>query len=880
VTAGLAPLISILLAIWPPAAWPVQQSEQAPPAGAVKEDPPAPPDPQEAVRQALLSPASEQPARVNAAIELLAADLKLLANQLATSENDDVVRAILDAVQIRVAQHERTVELVPALLSLSVAEGRGDLPERALATLGSIDGAWAAKTRPVFEAALKGGDPKRALAAARALSLTRDLTVVDPLLDLLEKAEGRGPLADSCRKALTELLGVDFGNDIQKWRAFWAECAGKSRDRILEDALARLRQEHQALLEAKNREIVRLKREQDGSDPQALIADLNDELPGVRKFAAELLVRGPAEWDLAPARPTVIGRLKAGTEPPDLQVDLLQLLKAIDLRAGKTGDEPERDGLVVASLGSDVPQKVIAALEVAEQFPAAQVRDEVLRILRGLSERPLTVEVRVALVEACAEGKLTLRAARDSLLTLLRNDPAAKVRLSVVSTLGSLKLQDTRQDLARVLLEDADWQVRRRAASALRIVSENPPLEALVKALDDSKPEVRSEAVTVLAALSGSVTATKLSGEQHPLVVSALAERLGREDVINVRAALVRALGQLGSMAALPALCEAALKAPPINGSAPDPAVGALVESIREVLSQLAGADPARWADVAARFEGKEEWLRFALSQQLTAMRAAGAEASAVLPIRVRLARAALAAGVLDQVLAVAAGDSSPVPAPENGTPQNGADLGLQSELAVIHGEALSRQGDAAGAAAQFDRALALGGLAQTRLQVLGLAADAYRQAGNPDRARELLAAEAELPPEQLLVLARLEGAALRWPEAIARYRAWLKAASGAVPAERFTVRLELVEALLKANDAAGALAALPAPADLPKDADPDLRTRLETLAAKVQEAQAPPPPGKPEDKPADQPGAATETKPVPPSTQGGGGFEGASTGR
>ena len=859
-TAGLAALISVLLLTWPATAGSVQQSEQAPPPAVAKGDP------AETVRQALIFHGSEQPARVNAAIELLGTNLEFLVAQLSTSASDDVVRAILDAVQIRVAQHERSVELVPAILSLTLAEGRGDLPERALATLRSIDGVWSSKTRPQIEVALQSGDGQRALAAVRVLAMTRDLAVVAPLLDLLERTQGKGRLASACSKALTEILGATFGTDIQAWREFWSSCAGKSRDRILEEALDRVRQENLVLIEAKNREIVRLKREKDANDPQALVANLSDELPGVRKFAAELLVRGPSEWDLQPARPTVIARLKAGTDPQDVLVGFLQLLKVIDLQSGRTGLEPERDGLIVACLGSSEPEKVIAAVDVAEHFPVAQVRSEVLRILSMLKEQPLSIEARVALVEACAEGKLSLRAARDPLLALLHNDTAMRVRRAAVFTLGSLKIADTEQDLARVLLEDADWQVRRGAASALRKVTEKPAMGPLIKALDDAKPEVRSEVVTVLASLPRPQLGTDLTDAGSATVVSALSDRLGREEAVNVRAALVRALGQLGSAAALPVLCEAALEVPPVNGSAPDPAVGVLVESVRGAITQLAGDNPADWTEVVTRFDGRQELLFFSLPHQLRTMQAAGAPASSVLSVRVRLASAALAVGAFDHpVLQVVAEDAAaPVPA-------NGADQGLLSELAVLQGRALSRQGDGPGAAAQFDRALALGGLGDTRVQVLCLAADAYLSAGESKRALELLASEPKLPPHQLLVLARLERAAQRWPEAIGHYRAWVAAPGSATPVEQFTARLELVEALLKTKDAAGAQASLPDPAQLPAESDPALAARLKALGSQVQAALLPPPPvqAKPEEKVGGPPGP----EPEKPPAAGGGGF-------
>ncbi|MFH0943880.1 MAG: HEAT repeat domain-containing protein, partial [Planctomycetota bacterium] len=752
---GVMEIVSILLAACLTTA-PQDPAPPAPPAAKEsKETPKAVPapeqkiDPVAATRETLLSPATEQPARVNAAIDLLASDPGFLGQQLAVCENDDVVLSILDAVQIRVAQHPRSVELVQPLLKLTLARNRGVIAERAVATLKSVDSAWSEQTRPQIVAALTAGDAQGALAAVPVLAVTRDLSVVVPLLDLLETTAGKGPLAQASAEALSEILGVSFGTDVARWREFWDGCAGKSRDRILEETLARTRSEHREQIEGKNREIVRLKREMDANNPAALLADLNHELAGVRTFAAELLLRGPGEWNLEPARPVVIQRLESGEEPEALDVAMLQLLRLVDSKAGRSGPEAQRDGLIVRHLGSKSTAKVVAAVQAAESFPVGQIRDEVLRLLNDLSQRALEEEARVALVEACAEGKLTLKAARDPLVSLVFHDPSARVRRAAVSALGSLKIADTRDDLARALLEDTDWQVRRRAATALGKVSSEPAIEPLVRALDDSKPEVRSEVVTVLSSIPGEA------------VVTALSNRLIREDVANVRATLVRALGQLGSAAALPALCHAALSVPVENGSAPDPAVAAVGEAARAAIASLAGDDPARWTEVVAQFAGRPGLLQFALPHQLRTLSAQKAAPAQLLQVRVQLARVSLEMGALDQVVAVA---GEGVAAPEGLAPA------LLSELQVLSGRALKAKNDHKGAAAAFDQALAMEGLAN-RVQVLGSAAEEHQAAGNSPRAMELLG-QIEAPTrEQLLALARLERAAGKIQEAIGHYR-------------------------------------------------------------------------------------------------------------
>ena len=825
VTVGVVEIVSVMLAAClaalqdpvPPAPKKSQETPAVAPAAEQEVDPVA------ATRDALLAPATEQPARVNAAIELLASDPGFLAQQLATCENVDVVLSILDAVQIRVAQHPRSVELVQPLLKLTLAKGRGEVADKAVATLKSVDAAWSEQTRPQIVAALTAGDAQGALAAVPVLALTRDLSVVPPLLDLLETTKGNGPLAQAAALALGEILGVPFGTDVARWKEFWAGCAGKSRDRILEETLTNARREHRERLAAKDDEIVRLKREIDANNPVALLADLDHDLQGVRKFAVELLMRGPAEWDLEPGRPTVIKRLEGGQEPEALDVLMLQLLDLIDTKAGRSGPEAQRDGLIVRRLGSKTMARVVAAAKVAEHFPVGQIRDEVLKLLSDPNQRELAEEAREALVEACSEGKLTLKAARDPLVSLVFNDPSPRVRRAAVSALGSLKIADTRNDLARALLEDDDWRVRRRAATALGKVSSEPAVEQLIKALDDPKPEVRSEVVTVLCATPGEA------------VVAALSNRLIREDVTNVRATLIRALGQCGSAAALPALCHAALSVPAENGTAPDPAVTALGEATRAAITALSGDDSVLWTEVAAKFAGRPGLLFFALPQQLRTMSAQKSTPAQLLPVRLELARVSLAMGALDQVLTVvAAGIAS----------SEGLDPALVSELHVLSGRALTGKNDHQGAAGAFDQALAIEGLAD-RVQVQGLAAEQHQAAGNNARAMELLGRLAAPTREQLLALARMERDAGKIKEAIEHYRLLVREPGDpGAPTDRdaLLIRVELAESLLTAKDVAGADTILPAKAELPADLDEAMKVRVKAVWTKVAEARAVPP--------------------------------------
>ncbi|MFG0316574.1 MAG: HEAT repeat domain-containing protein, partial [Planctomycetota bacterium JB042] len=566
-------------------------------------------------RRILVAHESERPARTNAALNLLASDPAFLAEQVRSNDSDEVVLATLEALRIRASATSPREELVAAVLERAASDENGVAMD-ARETLKTLDGAARDAVRPRLLAAISGEDVSRARAAIDVFARTGDLGVVEPLLGVLERSERDGALADAAATALTELLGPRFGSDATAWRSFWKECTGKTRVRILRDQLERERTAQAADLERKDREIVRLKRELDGGDPVALIANLEHEIAGVRRFSAELLTRGFPEVDLQPVRPVVLARLGRTTEPPAVEAAFLRLLAEIDRRGGRTGDDPDRDAFVGRALASTAPEVVLAGVEVATAFSTSAVRTAALDALKRVRERSLASTARIALVEAAAPAKLNLAGAVETLRDLLRRDESGDVRVACVSVFGALKIADTAPDLSHALQKDTDWRVRRRAAGALRAVAGTAALESLIAAADDPRPGVRSEAVLAVAQVG------------DPAAAGALIERLGREDSPAVRSALARSLGTLGSPAAIEPLAGLLRAGVGPENGVPREEVDAVRGDARDALTMIAGDDPARWDEVAkAVGDASPDVLALARRRRLEILEKAGADA-------------------------------------------------------------------------------------------------------------------------------------------------------------------------------------------------------------------------------------------------------------
>lgn len=703
------------------AAWfaPTQETDSA------GEQPAAGQDEAARWRRALVDHQTEESERVAAALKLLELDRPFVVSILERRDPEPAVLAVLRAVRIAAGEDPGVLEVVPAVLGCSARDG--DIGREAVDTLVSLARAAPDAVLGELGKELEGDDLRRALAAVRVLERSGNLRAVPPLLEVLENEAAPEALKRAAARGLSTLLGLDFGTDAEKWRAFWATCAGKSRADILRAVLDEERRRWAEEIERKDREIVRLKREADGDDPAALIQDLDHELAGVRRMAAELLARGAEGWDVEPAREVVLRRLSAGGEPPDVEAAFLRLLARIDEKAGRNEPDAVRDALIARALLADDPQLVEAAVEAATAFPMAQVRDALRTALEKLPESGLPARVRSLLVKAA--GRTGLAGAREALVRVLQSDPDVDVRVAAVGSLEALGDPETGPALAEALERDRDWRVRRRAATALARVGWEGARAALLEALDDERAEVRSEAATSLA---------KVGGEG---VGRALLERFKAETDAAVRAAIARALGELGEEAALDVLADvAALSDAPEGEGGADEATRALAETALEAARKIAGEDEGRWLRLARRFEerGERKLAARARARRLELLEKKGAPVDALAEARIEAVRSALAAGDAATARRLAHEGLEKV---------DGMDPRQQARLGLLLGEALERLHEWLLAAAAYERALAGGGLDEpARHRAAVRRAFALLEANDPEAARK--AFPQEPPPE------------------------------------------------------------------------------------------------------------------------------------
>ncbi len=752
--------------------------------------------------------------RVTVAAGLLANDLDSVLTALRDGTDARVVAAILAATANGAAARPNVVALLPHVLPRFDSAENG---ARARAALVAIYAAHPEPTRNSLRTLLRrSGDPALASRAALALGETRDVLVVDDLIGALEQAQGRD--ARDIATALSLVLGASLGPDATKWHEFWAERRTWTRERILEDVLAKTRTEFAEEIDRKDKELVRTIREKDEKNPQALILDLDHELVEVRRFAAELLERGMPGWDVSPARSVVLRRLAAGGESTTVHVAFLQLLRAIDLKdAG--GRESERDAAIANSLGSPEPSIVVAAVVCAETFPSNEAKEAIKNAIDRFTTRPLTADARIALVKACAAGRLNLVAARDSLVAVLKNDDVAEVRASAASTIGSLKIPDTVDELTTAFTSDGDWRVRRRAASALSRSAGAAARDILARGFEDPRPEVRSEVATALAA-------TSAEG-----VIDLLLARLQVEEELTVRASLVRALGDLRDAAALPRLVGMAVEPPPPADA--DAAQLAFRVDVHAAIGQIAGDAWEVWESVLETAVNENApWLEiFARTARVRILPSGEPNAQRRFDERRELAEVQARVedwGAATRTIATALEETNV----DQGVPRSSL-----SALAVRLGEFHERRGDGAQAADAYGRALGFDGLEPQRaVEVRILAAENYLRAGNARAAVDLLTRPGRTTRETWLFARASRAAAANTTDAAgtaATAAALLRVvveeleSGGGPPADAFRARLDLCDALIAAGDPA---AAKEVPKEAPDDADDASRVQLEKL--------------------------------------------------
>ncbi len=366
--------------------------------------------------------------------------------------------------------------------------------------------------------------PESRLAAIAALSRMLDKRAVDTLMGLLETPEG--PVHTAASAGLARLTGIrGFGDDVQRWRAWWQQNKDKGRQEWLVDLADSLTRQNTHLMGENDRlrarlaeAMVELYNATAANDrPRLLLALLNDRLAEVRLAGLRLsLRRATSDEPLTPESFEMTAKLlaDASADVRSAAAALLAALDGPDATARLLGQleveaAPAVRVAVVAALGAlRDPAAVEPLLEVVLTEPngTSQAAAEALEriVERGqLTELQLMrcTEVLIARYADSGESSPQLREALLGAMGALGQarcaptlrsaltDPVATVRLSAVQ--GLLQLRDTESASAvSALVTDDDRGVRLAAISALGALGGLEPLDQILsRTRPDTEPD-------------------------------------------------------------------------------------------------------------------------------------------------------------------------------------------------------------------------------------------------------------------------------------------------------------------------------------------------------------------------------------------------------
>ncbi|MCC6557198.1 MAG: HEAT repeat domain-containing protein [Polyangiaceae bacterium] len=307
-----------------------------------------------------------------------------------------------------------------------------------------------------------------------------------------------------------------------------------------------------------------------------------------RRLAAQRLGELPPE--------TALALIQRAMGDPDVEVRLRVAQAAVSFRLPRAGD------LVIEWLGEGDARLRLAACDVIRAAPTDR---SVVALGRVLGDP----DAHVRLAAAAAMGSSGLPDAVSPLLGHL-DDGAPEVRAEVARALG--RIADARAVVPLIgKVQDAVPEVRRAVARALGELGDARAVSALMLALQDTATEVRVEAVTALGrlrsdeatlAIAPLVDASDPDAGGRPAFPGAPPSPAGGATRGQVREAALRALGRIGSEAAVKALLGALAQDDPAAPrstvrealvSAGKPAVQALVAVISGSPSGNAGAGAA-----------------------------------------------------------------------------------------------------------------------------------------------------------------------------------------------------------------------------------------------------------------------------------------------
>jgi len=450
------------------------------------------------------------------------------AAQRLVSRGTQAADAILIGALNNPANREARLSVARALASASSPKPRsefvaplaqllGDDPElsaaaaRALAGYRDVDGDLARRQLTQF-----AGNRRQTLrsrtAAIRAMGRLVDKRTAEALMNLLRGDEN--PLIrDAAVDALTEMTGLPFARDRQRWISWWEEARGRDEAKWATDLLNR-NSDRAAKLEgrisAARKELVELLGDEYQRAPQTeqvkrVQARLLSESEDVRWAAVAVLYKEIREKAGINTPPEVLAALRGmiGDSAADVRAEAARALAeandddAIDALLVQLAQEKEPDvqAAILKALG---PMHDVRAVDPllkgldSEYFAVAKAAAESIRSLAGGLREP--------------QNKTRFDQIAQKLLSRLRDatDSSAEgLRASIVESLAALGPPSALRTFQTLCLSGREQaQVRRYAVRGIAMIGLPESANIAVEVLRDPDRGVRLEALDALSKLA------------------------------------------------------------------------------------------------------------------------------------------------------------------------------------------------------------------------------------------------------------------------------------------------------------------------------------------------------------------------------------------
>jgi HEAT repeat protein len=323
--------------------------------------------------------------------------------------------------------------------------------------------------------------------------------------------------------ALADLSGQSFGNDTERWEAWWGRQKDVSNDRWLEQRLAY----------------------QTGR-AYRLESDLERTRNQVLRLHQQFYNRLPAAERL--------GYVQSLVEQEDPAVRALAVLWAVEMlpAADPTRQRALAQVLVRLSADGSVEVQRAAVLGLGRVDDPAGLERLYLLVQKGRPQvraaaaRSLALQGRTASPEAKQRLKDVIPTLQKAL-----EDPALEVVIEAAEDLGALGARDAGPVLIGLLHHPSE-PVRQAAAQALERVADATVLDRLLDSLDETSAAIRFSMIGALGKAAGD--GSSLPDTKRKQLLGRLDALLLRDPDPGVRSRAATVLGECGTSAQLPSL--------------------------------------------------------------------------------------------------------------------------------------------------------------------------------------------------------------------------------------------------------------------------------------------------------------------------------------